>query len=373
MSTNSNPTDQSSNSHAEHRGSGSEITFTFSLEAIGRSVSAQLDKLVLLLTGRYLATYGIAVTRIILGVTALGILLSHFALRNYIFGAGSAWNREIVDPQSGLLQWQLFRAFNLVAGDPLLFTILYLILVVLSVLVILGWRSRIVVPIFAVLWVSFIEMNDSVGDQGDNAYRLFIMLLILTACSKRWSLDSRRSKSRRVGKRQDVAHSPWLLILLHNIAILALAVQVCIIYFSGGLYKAGGKPWQEGYAVYEPLQMIRFAVFPGLNDLLTSWGPLVVVISWGSIVLQIAFPFFLLNRYGRIVALFSILSFHLGIALLMGLPWFSLTMIAVDGIFIRDKRYESIEAFINGVLSPIRRSWKIGLSRRGNKMRSTLE
>ena len=37
------------------------------------------------------------------------------------------------------------------------------------------------------------------------------------------------------------------------------------------------------------------------------------------------------------IALVGILSFHLGIALLMGLPWFSLTMIAVDAIFIKDR------------------------------------
>ncbi len=54
----------------------------------------------------------------------------------------------------------------------------------------------------------------------------------------------------------------------------------------------------------------------------------------------------LFNRYTRIIGLLGILSFHLGIALLMGLPWFSLTMIAVDAIFIRDHSFEKL----NGAL-----------------------
>src|SRR5699024_8758094 len=61
---------------------------------------------------------------------------------------------------------------------------------------------------------------------------------------------------------------------------------------------------------------------------------------------QCAFPFMLFNRYTRIVALIGILSFHLGIALLMGLPWFSLTMIAVDAIFIRDRSFAKLSAYL---------------------------
>src|SRR5699024_11416574 len=47
------------------------------------------------------------------------------------------------------------------------------------------------------------------------------------------------------------------------------------------------------------------------------------------------FPMMLLRRPTRIIALFGIGSFHVGIAVLMGLPWFSLAMIAIDAIFIR--------------------------------------
>ncbi|NKF34061.1 HTTM domain-containing protein, partial [Pseudomonas sp. BGM005] len=81
----------------------------------------------------------------------------------------------------------------------------------------------------------------------------------------------------------------------------------------------------------------RFGTWPVLSDLVTAWGPMVVVASWGSIILQVAFPLMLLTRPTRLLGLLGILSFHIGIAVLMGLPWFSLTMIAIDSIFIRDR------------------------------------
>mgnify|MGYP002652998706 CR=1 FL=1 len=35
-----------------------------------------------------------------------------------------------------------------------------------------------------------------------------------------------------------------------DLALVVLAFQVCAIYMSGALYKAGGAAWQHGFAVY---------------------------------------------------------------------------------------------------------------------------
>lgn len=71
---------------------------------------------------------------------------------------------------------------------------------------------------------------------------------------------------------------------------------------------------------------------------------MVTIASWGSILLQVAFPLMLLTRPTRLIGLLGILSFHIGIAVLMGLPWFSLTMIAIDAIFIRDRTWGRLSA-----------------------------
>ncbi len=284
------------------------------------------------------ALYGLAVTRILFGVTALGLLAANFSTRLYTFGSGSAWNGELAEPVSDFPKIWIFSAFHAAMGNDVVYTLLYILLGVLAVLFTIGWRFRVVHPIFFCMWVGFIEANDMVGDQGDNMFRIALLLLFFADPAARWSVDARRRAK----------HGEWFTpggsfsqigTVLHNLALVALTAQVCFVYASGALYKAGGDPWSEGYAIYNPLHTMRFGTWPVLTELVTSWGPGVVLLSWGSILLQVAFPLMLLTRPTRLVGLIGILSFHIGIAVLMGLPWFSLTMIAIDSIFIRDRTW----------------------------------
>lgn len=287
------------------------------------------------------ALYGLAVTRILFGVTALGLLGANFGTRLYAFGPGSAWNGELAQPVSDFPRIWVFSAFHAVMGNDVAYTVLYIALGLLAVLFTIGWRFRIVHPIFFCLWVGFIEANDMVGDQGDNMFRIALLLLFFADPAARWSLDARRRAKK--GDWFPAGSQPALMgTVFHNLALVALTAQVCFVYASGALFKAGGSPWADGYAVYNPLHTMRFGTWPVLSDLVTAWGPAVALMSWGSIILQVAFPLALLTRPTRLVALAGILSFHIGIAVLMGLPWFSLTMIAIDSIFIRDRSWERL-------------------------------
>ncbi|HAY42587.1 MAG TPA: hypothetical protein DCY59_03120 [Micrococcaceae bacterium] len=189
-----------------------------------------------------------------------------------------------------------------------------------------------------------IESSHFGSDQGDNAMRIGLFLLMFTDHSARWSFDAkRRAKNEnyqgstliKVVKGAKVLPAN-LTNLWHNLAIVALACQVFMIYVSGALFKAGGEPWRDGTAVYGPLHTMRFGPWPELSDLITTMGWAVAVGAIGSIILQVVFPGALLFRWTRIPVLFGMVSFHIGIAVLMGLPWFSLAMVAIDAIFIRD-------------------------------------
>lgn len=289
------------------------------------------------------ALYGLAVTRILFGITALGLLTSNFATRLYTFGPGSAWNGELAAPVSDFPKIWIFSAFHAAMGNAVLYTLLYLLLGVLAVLFTIGWRFRIVLPVFFCMWVGFIEANDMVGDQGDNMFRIALLLMFFADPAARWSIDARRRA--KSGEWFAPGSQPAFIgTVFHNLALVALTAQVCFVYASGALFKAGGAPWEEGYAVYNPLQTARFGTWPVLSDLVTSWGPMVVLFTWGSILIQVAFTLMLLTRPTRLIGLVGILSFHIGIAVLMGLPWFSLTMIAIDSIFIRDRTWARLSA-----------------------------
>lgn len=225
------------------------------------------------------APHGLAVTRIMFGVAGVGLLLSNWSTRLYAFGPGSLWNGEYVAPGSDFPRLWLFSLFRTASANAAAYTAAYVLVLVVAILFTLGWRFKLVLPVYLVLWISFIEANDMLGDQGDNMYRIALILLLFADPVRVWSLDARRrrkvSEARKVtqgvGQKKPM---PWLArkwagepllsalpeyrSLFNNLALVALTAQVCFVYVSGALYKAGGVPWQEGWAVYDPLHTVQF-------------------------------------------------------------------------------------------------------------------
>ncbi|MGW6455228.1 HTTM domain-containing protein [Streptomyces sp. NPDC055078] len=122
--------------------------------------------------------------------------------------------------------------------------------------------------------------------------------------------------------------------LLHNAALLVIMAEVCLIYATAGWYKVQGSRWQDGTALYYPLQLDYFTPWPALSDLLASGGVMVMLLTYGTVIVQVAFPFTLFNRRVKNVLLVAMILEHAGIAVLLGLPFFSLAMIAADAVFL---------------------------------------
>ncbi|WJV47432.1 HTTM domain-containing protein [Streptomyces flavofungini] len=122
--------------------------------------------------------------------------------------------------------------------------------------------------------------------------------------------------------------------LAHNAALLVIMVEACLIYATAGWYKIQGSRWQDGTAVYYPLQLDYFSPWPALADLLTSHGVLVMLVTYGTVAVQVAFPFTLFNRRVKNVLLAVMIFEHAVIAVVLGLPFFSLAMIAADAVFL---------------------------------------
>ncbi|MFD8588114.1 HTTM domain-containing protein [Streptomyces sp. NPDC059637] len=122
--------------------------------------------------------------------------------------------------------------------------------------------------------------------------------------------------------------------LAHNSAMLVIAAEVCLIYATAGWYKVQGSRWQDGTALHYPLNLEYFRPWPMLSDALGSSGLMVMVITYGTVIVQVAFPFTLLNRRVKNVLLAVMMIEHTAIAVICGLPFFSLAMIAADAVFL---------------------------------------
>ncbi|MFF1796324.1 HTTM domain-containing protein, partial [Kitasatospora sp. NPDC058263] len=122
--------------------------------------------------------------------------------------------------------------------------------------------------------------------------------------------------------------------MVHNCAMLVIAAEVVLIYATAGWYKVQGSRWQDGTALYYPLHLDYFTPWPGLSGLVGSALLPVFLVSYGTVLLQVAFPFTLVDRRIKNVLLAVMMAEHLGIAVLLGLPVFSLAMVAADAVFL---------------------------------------
>ncbi|MCX6398216.1 MAG: HTTM domain-containing protein [Propionibacteriales bacterium] len=283
-----------------------------------------------------LAPYGVAMSRILAGAAYLGILLTNFPVRQLLFGAASDWNGPLrehdrIAPWAGILAH---------LPGPV-FTLVYLVVIALGIAFVLGWHTRVAGVLFLFGVIQILEMNPLVSDQGDNILRIGVLFLLLTECGSVWSLDARRGlPSKRSHART----------LMHNAAVIALGIQVVTVYIAAAMFKIPGIGWREGTAIAYPLRSDAYQVWPFLNDLVTSSGVLVWAVTYAAVFLQLYFPVLLLNRSTRRVALGAIIGLHLGIAVLMGLPWFTLAMVAFDGIFVSTSTYLTARRLLDRLL-----------------------
>lgn len=307
------------------------------------SVRDRSRRLYALLTERPLSLYATAVLRIGYGLLYLGFLLREFPHRDEIWGPGSPWTPELAAELYDQTGWASILALS---DSRTYFELCYALAVVVSALFALGWRTRAMSVLFALLVASFHSRSIFMTDGGDNLILLMAFYLVLTACGRRWSLDARRAaRHGAAGDGRTTAPTGqlrWarttLVTVLHNCGLIVIAVQVCFLYGSAGLYKVQGGTWGGGTALHYVLNLDLFRPWPALSQIADEQTVLLAITGYATVLLQVAFPFVLFGRL-KYPVLTMLLGMHIGIAVLMGLPLFSGAMIVADLIFLPDRFY----------------------------------
>lgn len=311
------------------------------------------------------ALRGAALARILAGCSVLGILTTNFRVRDIMFGAGSVWNKPMQDQS----QYAPPRLIENLGNDAFLFY--YLGVMLIAVLFILGWHTRLVGPLLVIGVISIIERLPVLGDQGDNILRVGLILLVFMHTNEYWSLDARRrarTTAKSIGRgfngksiaavlknlwNSQFVLPRWFSNGTHNIALAMLGFQLIVIYIAAGMFKVQGALWQHGTAIYYPMQSTEYKPFPFLSDLMTHFGVMVGIATYVVVFTQLFFPLMLLNVITRRIAISLVILFHLSIAVLMALPWFSLSMIAFDAIWVSTSTLVAFDLWVRGLLRPV--------------------
>ncbi|WAZ22923.1 HTTM domain-containing protein [Streptomyces cinnabarinus] len=331
-----------------------------------------------------LGPYQTAVVRIGFAATWLLFLLRELPHRHELYGPDGPWSFALAEQL--ITANGAFTALIWTDGR-IWFELVYALAVLFAVLLLLGWRTRTMSVLFMVGVLSVQNRSVFMGDGGDNVLHLMSIYLVFTRCGRVWSLDARRAERRgdradRVGPvlwgvlglvlilawlggRLDgdvtvplilwtvwIAQAVWWLAgritrtaeprvlldvianIVHNGALFVIMAEACLIYATAGWYKIQGSRWQDGTAVYYPLHLDYFSPWPALADALSASGVMVMLVTYGTVMVQVAFPFTLFNRRVKNVLLAAMMFEHAVIAVVLGLPFFSLAMIAADAVFL---------------------------------------
>ncbi len=247
------------------------------------------------------------------------------------------------------------------------FDLSYGILIALALLFIAGLATRIVTPLLLLFWVGLSVNSVFLTNGGDVVIRLVLLFCVFASLSRHWSFDAwwcRRRGVTSIYPKAIVGRvRPWLRAAAHNMAVLLCGYQVVLIYVNSGIFKLMGDEWLEGSALYYAFNLDVFRVFPVLSDIAWQITPFVVVGSWISIWAQVLFPVLLLWRPTRYLALLIIMGMHFGIGLFLGLWPFSIAMIALDLVFVRDASWERAFAWATSARHAARAALASGRAR----------
>ncbi|MFB6813256.1 HTTM domain-containing protein [Streptomyces sp. NPDC056347] len=362
--------------------------------ALGRRADHRIARAIQRVTSTAFGPYQSAVIRIGFSATYLFFLLRELPNRHELYGPDAPWRWDMA--QQLISNNQAFSAL-MWSDSAVWFEIVYAIVLISAALLMVGWHTRAMSVLFMAGVLSVQNRSIFMGDGGDNVIHIMAIYLVLTRCARVWSLDARRAARRERAARENperpvrgdvtgpvlwvvlgavlvvagttnglggtwwlptllwivwVGEGAWWFVnryaphsqsrvlldvianLAHNATLVVIMAEVCLIYATAGWYKIQGSRWQDGTALYYPLRLDYFTPWPWLSDILASNGVMVMLITYGTVAVQVAFPFTLFNRRVKNVLLVAMMCEHAGIALLLGLPFFSMAMIAADAVFL---------------------------------------
>ena len=308
------------------------------------------------LTASQHATRSLSALRLIYGFSILAFLGTNLADRQYLWGVASGW----VEPEAKRAgHFFLFRLL-FSKDNAFLFDVSYAILAILALAFLVGWQTRVVTPFLLLFWVGLATNSAVLTNGGDTIMRIVLFFLIFANLSRHWSVDA-WLRSRGIGYAlrlpRRLRPPGWATNALHNAALIVCGYQIMVVYVTSGIFKLQGEEWRNGTGFYYSLVLDVFRPFPGLSDLAWQVTVFVFVATFLSIWVQLLFPVLALWRPTRIVALVFLLGMHFGIGLFLGLWPFSLAMIGLDLLFVRDRSWERALAWAREVAAVLKEAF----------------
>lgn len=186
--------------------------------------------------------------------------------------------------------------------------------VVLCILIISGFFSRISAIFLLILQVSFVKSGSLFFYGADFFTSMSLFYIILFPSSSFFSLQQRLF--------------PKLSRNLQSLTLCKRLIQihVCIAYFFSGLDKILGFNWWNGESIWKAIHLPNLYKFVALGDYIQN-PVFYIIFGWGTIIIELFYPLFINLNKTRKYWLILTISMHVGIIIFFNLFFFSAIMI----------------------------------------------
>jgi hypothetical protein len=294
--------------------------------------------------------------RVGLGVVLLSLYLLHYPYRHFLWGPEAFLPYALFAELNAVSEsWSVYRF----ARTPLAFELIFHAGLAVTLLWVAGLWTRITGLLTYVFAFSLWERNGFILDGGDNILIIVLFYLLLCRTDAHFSL----ARALRGGDRPVMSRAPrwWtpLPTILHNAGMVAIVLQVGVLYLTSGLMKVQGEMWQSGVALYYILRVDEFTL-PGVAEHVYQNMWLIVALTYVTVLEQVSYPFMLLNKWTKRLSVFIVVQMHLGIALVMGLITFSTVMITLQAAAFNDDELRGAARWVKGTVGRAgSRLWKL--------------
>jgi Vitamin K-dependent gamma-carboxylase len=214
------------------------------------------------------------------------------------------------------LGWVITVGRTLNISEETVLTFAWVGLLSAGCLLLLGLLSR---PAAIVAWFIHLCAAESGGllaYGADNFMTTALFYLMLSPLPDRYSFDHWVVKTK--------LKNPQALGFWRRV----LQVNLCFVYFIGGLAKSLGNGWWDGSNLWRALIRPPFNLVP--PDVLIRFKYALPVLGISICLIEFSYSIFIWIKKTRLIWLVCILAMHVAIGLLMGLYLFALVMIVMN-------------------------------------------
>jgi hypothetical protein len=260
----------------------------------------------------------------------LGLQVTVYALFirsdwHYLFGSsgkglvGRELGEAITSFESPLIPrfgWLIAAGRTLNISEETVLTVAWVALLSAGCLLLFGLLSR---PAAIVAWFVHLCAAESGGllaYGADNFMTTALFCLMLSPLPDRYAFDNWVVKNK--------PKDPHILGFWRRV----LQVQLCFVYFIGGIAKFLGNGWWDGSNLWRSLIRPSFNLVP--PNLLVQFKYALPLLGISICLLEVSYPIFIWLKKTRWIWLGCILAMHAAIGLMMGLYFFALVMIVMN-------------------------------------------